>query len=1063
MTLRTIRLFFAIGLMALAVSGLNANAESPPLTTSIEWKQYSDTIFTQAKANKHLILIYGKSKTCHWCQEMDKNTWRSPAVIKQIQTNYIPIIVDVDSQFDLVTKYRMTSLPTMVIVGSDDHAIKIFSGYFPPDFMEKNLKEISDNYSHTSTTRTTLTKEEDIPQEVSLLPKATHEKLKQEQLSVYKNTQHITAIDELNSDMIEYALSLTQQYPVLIHAWIISKLTSYLQLNDTSWGGIYETSANHIVDYNKKTTSQGRTLSALSQVNIYWNNPTQIGIAKSIINYVSRFLINPDGAFYAGQLPYSTNQHENDQYYQLTDAKRRLLGLPKIDTRIFADANGHMIQGLTEFYMMSGDSQALDKAVKASKWIVNNLSITDGGFRHEKAVSDAIYLDDTLAMGNALLDLYKATANPEYLNRAIDAAKFINMYLQNSDGQFGYITALDSKKSPNAVLEVSATENADIIRFSSLLYSYTGEKFLQEMSLSSFKYLIQPNVYAQTLPSVILLSESRIINHPIHIVIIGAKNDPTAKSLYQTALASASFFSRIDWWDRKGNPLQNSDAEYPVMDKSAAYLCYAFHCSFPIYHSTDLSSMIHQLILPTNTVKNSVMSAPVVDQTLKDTPIGNSNNAEQLLVKKNVFLMILGFLVFGLLLSFTPCMLPLIPIMASIIVGHTIGIKKEKTFLLCLAYVISMSITYALLGIVAGEFGLYLQVYMQQAWVIVLFSLIFFILALSMLDAYELKLPSFILKRISTWSNAQKGGNYVGVIIMGALSTLIVSPCVSAPLAGALSFITKTGDYTLGAIGLFFMGFGMGLPLLILSVFSKNILPRVSRWNKNIKTTFGIVSLGLSVWVLSRVISDTISMALWSGWLIFTAINMGIFKRKTKKLFDKFWKTLAIMIFLCGSALLFNSLFLNSDLYSKFLMAQRVLSPRQKTVLFNDIKNKTDLNLALDAAKKNHLPVLLDFSAKWCTSCIHIERYILPSQAVSPLINQFVLLRVDLSKLDDERLNLAREFNVTGPPVMFFYDRNGKVIDLRVSGDIDSTALAQMLKNVIEIKETSEAQSEKLK
>ncbi|MDR3478724.1 MAG: protein-disulfide reductase DsbD [Gammaproteobacteria bacterium] len=1053
--MRNIALIFVWCLITFTVNYSYASTDNLPLLNKIEWQKYSEAVFTQAQTNKHLILIYGKSKTCHWCQEMDKNTWQSAAIIKRIQTDYIPIIVDVDSEFDLVTKYRMTSLPTTLVVDSDNHTIKIFSGYFPPDFMEKHLKEITDDYSHSNNIRSAITKE-DLPPKNSLIPTDLRDNLEKKQIAIFKKipNSHLQnpsypGNNEIDLNSIGYALTFAPHDEKLIHAWVNSTLSDYLVLNDPVWGGIYTHLPNGSIDYAKKTLLQGINLHVLSQVNIYWPNSSYIVIAKKIIDDINSFLTSPDGTFFAGQNAYSLIQKENDQYYQLDDSHRRHIGIPKIDIHIYADVNGWMIQGLTDFYMATGDSSALDKAIKANDWIVAHLSIMDGGFRHEKSINDAIYLNDTLAMGNALLTLYKATMNPDYLNRATDAAKFINLYLQNADGKFGYISYLDSKKSPDAPLELKAAENAEVIRFTSLLHSYTGDKFLQDMSLSSFKYLMQADVLEKSTPATILLAESRIANPPIHIVIIGAKNDTVAKNLYQTALSSTAFFSRIDWWDRKGNPLLNSDAEYPVMDKSAAYICYAFHCSFPIYKTTDLSGMIHDLILPIASTKSSLDS----NVTTKISPLNltdnSSHNAEQLLAKKNVFLMIIGFLLFGLLLSFTPCLLPLIPIMASIIVGRTIGVKKEKTFLLCLAYVISMSLTYSLLGVLAGEFGLYLQAYMQETWVLILFSLLFLLLGLSMLDAYELKLPSAFLHKISAWSNSQKGGNYPGVIIMGALSTLIVSPCVSAPLAGALSFITKTGDYTLGAVGLFFMGFGMGLPLLILSLFSKNILPRVSRWNKNIKTAFGIVSLGLSIWIISRAISDALSMALWSAWLIFTAINMGIFKRKTKKLFDKFWKTLAIMVFLYGSALLFNSVLINSDFYNKFLISQKLSSPTLTDVTFKTIKNQPELEQALNIAKEKHLPVLLDFSAKWCISCINMERHTLTSPDVMLFLNKFVLLRVDLTNLDNESLSLAREFKISAPPIMVFFNQDGKLIELRASGELDVPAFTQILKQAL--------------
>jgi thiol:disulfide interchange protein DsbD len=533
-----------------------------------------------------------------------------------------------------------------------------------------------------------------------------------------------------------------------------------------------------------------------------------------------------------------------------------------------------------------------------------------------------------------------------------------------------------------------------------------------------------------------------VTNAPAHVVVVGSKSDPAAKKLYEAALTQLPMNARMAWWDKSEGPLLNADTDYPDTGHATAYICHGIQCSLPI---TDTDQLIQQLdaIMVNHAVPEAVAKANssknVID--LSDI-ISDSMNAEKVLADKHFILVILGFLGFGLLLSFTPCLLPLVPIMASIIVGNTIGVKKQKTFLLCLTYVVAMSFSYAILGMIAGAFGVYLQSYMQSTKMIVIFSLLFFLLALAMLDAYELSIPRVIQQKLNDWSNLQEGGRYLGVAIMGMLSSLIVSPCVSAPLVGVLGFITKTGNYTLGAIGLFFMGFGMGVPLLIITLFSTNILPRASKWNAQIKTFFGIILLGASVWMISRILSDALTMLLWAAFIIFTSIYMGITKRRVTSLFAKFWKLITIMLFVYGVALFYEALFISSDLYE--LLSQHRVAATQEA-LFKPVVSLSELEADLKTAAALRQPVILDFSAKWCTACMSLEHTVFKDEMVKSQLTKFMVLRVDLTTMTPESEALTKQFNIAGPPMMVFFNDHGKPVDVRAIGDMDVKSFSALL------------------
>ena len=699
--------------------------------------------------------------------------------------------------------------------------------------------------------------------------------------------------------------------------------------------------------------------------------------------------------------------------------------ISSVNQQTDANKDGFMISELIHYYMVSGDVFSLNLAIKTARWVDNNLKILNGGFRHEKNNNSTLYLNDTVSMGMAYIDLHKATTNREYLNSALECAKFINSTFLNTTEKVGFV-------SSNHSLKNIPIENVELIKFISLLYGYTGDKFLQKMQLSAYHYLTKPEVITSISPSQALMIQDRVNNLPTHIVIVGSKSDLNAKKLYTTALMYSLDYTRLEWWDKTQGPLLNSEIQYPDLGKSAAYTCQGFQCSLPLYTSQDLTNAFH-----TNIVTPMHVKPTSVAEKLSLT--------DRLLMGKNWFLIIIGFMGCGLLLSFTPCVLPLVPIIASIIVGQTIGVKKEKTFLLCLTYVLSMSFTYAVIGLLAGAFGLYIQVYTQGIWVISLFSLIFLTLALSMLGAFELRIPNFILQKMNEKSALQQGGSFLGVMGMGVLGTLIISPCVTAPLAGVLSFIAKTSNYTLGAVGLFSMSFGMGLPLLIISLFSKNILPRASRWNDKVKVFFGLILLGVSIWIISRVISHVITTFLWSAYFFLTSIYMGITKKKTKLLFDKFWKMMTFMVFTFAAALLFYALYFNSDLRSLSNSTNSSFS----APLFSDIKSKADLKLAISNANRNNLPVLVDFSAKWCTACMSMEKNVFNDSKVMSLLNKFTLLRIDLTNATADSMALAHEFNVVGPPVVLFFNNHGELANLRVTGDLSSDQFINILHQIL--------------
>lgn len=528
----------------------------------------------------------------------------------------------------------------------------------------------------------------------------------------------------------------------------------------------------------------------------------------------------------------------------------------------------------------------------------------------------------------------------------------------------------------------------------------------------------------------------RMANDPLtKIVIVGSKKDASAEKLYSMAVSLSVKNAEIVWWDRKEGPLKNSLIQYPELDEAAVYVCQGQECSLPLFQSEELIEFIDHL------------DKKQIKSTVKQLTM-----TERLLQSESWILTVIGFIGVGLLLSFSPCILPLIPIMASIIVGQTIGVRKSRTFLLCLAYVLSMAFTYALLGLLAGMFGWYLQVYMQRTWIVISFSMIFFMLSLSMLGAYELKMPHKYLNKLHHHSNQQQGGSFIGVMGMGVLATLIVSPCVTAPLAAILSYITHGSDYVLGAVSLFFMGVGMGVPLLIISLFSNNILPKLTHWYVPIKNFFGLVLMGMSIWMVSRVIPQGFSDYLWSALIILISIYMGLYKKRTAKLSAKMWKTLTIMVFLSGVAMFFNAAIINSYMYK--ILTQHTFSPAvEENIkvddLFHTIESLTELDDYRQTARSTGTPVLLDFTAKWCVACVKMENEVFVDPVVQSQLNKFMLLRVDLTDADAGSMNIAKKFQVVGPPAIIFFGLDGELMSVSAMGEYNVAEFLKVLNTAL--------------
>lgn len=394
----------------------------------------------------------------------------------------------------------------------------------------------------------------------------------------------------------------------------------------------------------------------------------------------------------------------------------------------------------------------------------------------------------------------------------------------------------------------------------------------------------------------------------------------------------------------------------------------------------------------------------------------------------SLWLILISFFGFGLLLSLTPCVFPMIPIISSVILAQGQGIGAKKAFWLSLVYVLSMAVAYTIAGILAGLFGANLQAAFQTPWIISVFALIFVLLALSMFDVYELQIPNFIQARISRLGGSK--GGIVGVALMGFFSALIVGPCVAAPLAGALIYIGQTGDALLGGIALFSLSIGMGMPLMVVGTTSGKFMPKPGMWMDVIKAIFGVMLLGIAIWMIGRVLDENTTLLLWGGLAVFVAINMNTLEPLGV---HPSWssranvKALGFMILLYGMSLLIGGMAGAKSLVhplDPFLAkSQEASAPVVAHKVFKRIVAVEELDAILLENKGK--TVMVDFYADWCTACKEFEEKTFSDESVKSEMDKLVLVQVDLTANDVAAKAFTKKYSLFGPPAILFFDENG--------------------------------------
>lgn len=428
------------------------------------------------------------------------------------------------------------------------------------------------------------------------------------------------------------------------------------------------------------------------------------------------------------------------------------------------------------------------------------------------------------------------------------------------------------------------------------------------------------------------------------------------------------------------------------------------------------------------------------------TQTNADNKIAKIFTTHNWSMILLIFYGFGLLLAFTPCILPMVPVLSGIIVGHGKEVTTRKAFGLSLSYVLSMSLTYAVVGAVVALLGANLQISMQSPWAIGLFSLVFVLLALSMFGFYEFRLPHSWQAKISGSSGSQRRGHYLGAAIMGCLSTLILSPCVTAPLLGVLSYIAQSGNVALGTLTLFFLSLGMGTPLLLIGTSAGKWLPESGPWMNAVKGFFGVLLLAVAIYLLDRIIPASLSMILWACLLIFSGIYSGALTHAQTHQ-DKFCQGVGLVLLVYGLLILVGASSGSTNPLQPLANLQAANASSQPQISNKALTSLSEVKQAISKAKGK--PIMLDFYADWCASCKVMEATTFKDVAVVEALNSFEIIKIDVTANNAETQKIMNHFKVVAPPTYIFINAQGEQLNaLTVVGENSPNEFLEILSKV---------------
>ncbi len=537
------------------------------------WLPWSDDVFSQAKSQQRFVLLDLEAVWCHWCHVMDVTTYRDAKVLALLNKKYLRVRVDQDSRPDLSNRYEDYGWPATVVFDAAGHEIVKRQGYLAPDEMASMLQAIIDD----PTPGPSVTAEKEISFPVNpLVPAALRTALEKDYLAGYDTKQGSWGFDQkfLDWDSVEYAMDLAAKGDARADGMARQTLNAQLQLIDPVWGGVYQYSTDGVWNkphFEKIMSMQAENLRIYALAYGQWHDPKYLQAAQAIQRFLTTFLGSPEGAFYKSQDADLVEGQHSAEYFALDDRAGPARGVPRVEKHIYARENGWAIAALASLYALTADGKILDQAVRAADWVTVHRRMSNGGFRHAAKDVGGPFLGDSIAMTRAYLALYGVTGDRKWLHEAETTMQYLSRTFPGAHGA-GFVTSVaptDHAYQPHPQRD----ENVAVARASNLLVQYTGDAKYRTVSDAAMRYLAAPAIATHLPVASVLLADYEVSRPPLHLTVVGHKDDPEAKALFVAAMQYPASYKRLEWWDTREGKLPNPDVQYPSVSRPAAYLC----------------------------------------------------------------------------------------------------------------------------------------------------------------------------------------------------------------------------------------------------------------------------------------------------------------------------------------------------------------------------------------------------------------------------------------------------------------------------------------------------------
>jgi uncharacterized protein YyaL (SSP411 family) len=560
------------------------------------WLPWSDGVFSQAKREQKFVLLDLEAVWCHWCHVMDVTTYRDSRVLDLLRSRYLTVRVDQDSRPDLSDRYEDYGWPATVVFDGAGHEIVKRQGYLDPQEMASMLQAIIDDPSPGPSVQAE--KEIAFPAN-PLLAASLRTQLEKDYLAGYDANQGSWGSEQkyLDVDSVELAIDRAAHGDARAASMAKQTLDAQLQLLDPAWGGIYQYSTDGVwtkPHFEKIMSVQAENQRIYAEAYAQFHDAKYLQAAQAIQRFLTAFLTSPDGAFYTSQDADVIEGQHSAEYFALNDQERRKRGVPRVDMHIYARENGWAITALASLYEVTGDAKTLDQAIRAANWITKHRELSGVGFHHGATDFGGPFLGDSIAMTRAYLVLYRVTADRKWLNHAISTMSYVDRTFRSPRGA-GFVSSVaptDRAYQPHPQRD----ENVAVARAANLLFHATGDAKYRTLSDAAMRYLAAAPVATRLPVASVLLADYEIGRPPLHLTVVGHKDDPAAKALFLAALQYPSFYKRLEWWDTREGKLPNPDVQYPAVQRAAAYVCTERTCSAPIFKADEVAARVSRVL-----------------------------------------------------------------------------------------------------------------------------------------------------------------------------------------------------------------------------------------------------------------------------------------------------------------------------------------------------------------------------------------------------------------------------------------------------------------------------------